>query len=37
MGKLLEVVDLQKRFELHILNEKGNGQLRATRPIFYCT
>jgi alpha-D-ribose 1-methylphosphonate 5-triphosphate synthase subunit PhnL len=23
MGKLLEVVDLQKRFELHILNDKG--------------
>jgi alpha-D-ribose 1-methylphosphonate 5-triphosphate synthase subunit PhnL len=23
MGKLLEVIDLQKRFELHILNDKG--------------
>jgi alpha-D-ribose 1-methylphosphonate 5-triphosphate synthase subunit PhnL len=28
MGKLLEVVDLQKRFELHILNEKGIEALR---------
>jgi alpha-D-ribose 1-methylphosphonate 5-triphosphate synthase subunit PhnL len=29
MGKLLEVVDLQKRFELHILNEKAIEALHA--------
>ena len=28
MGKLLEVVNLQKRFELHILNEKAIEALR---------
>jgi alpha-D-ribose 1-methylphosphonate 5-triphosphate synthase subunit PhnL len=28
MGKLLEVIDLEKRFELHILNEKGIDALR---------
>lgn len=32
MGKLLEVVDLEKRFELHILNEK---QIEALRQVSF--
>lgn len=32
MGKLLEVVDLEKRFEMHILNEK---QIEALREISF--
>jgi alpha-D-ribose 1-methylphosphonate 5-triphosphate synthase subunit PhnL len=32
MGKLLEVVDLEKRFEMHILNEK---QIEALRQVSF--
>jgi alpha-D-ribose 1-methylphosphonate 5-triphosphate synthase subunit PhnL len=32
MGKLLEVVDLEKRFELHILNEK---EIQALRQVSF--